>query len=227
MTLRALRICRLFLFDLDGTLINSRSDITNSLNFALARMNMPFLPESRIADFVGDGVQKLIERAVREITGNEAENSAVQEGIRLFKEEYEEHLLDHTCLCSNVREALDNLSWAEFAVVTNKPEGFSRRILEGLGIGDRFSVILGGDSIQNRKPDPESLLKAMDLCKAAPSETVMVGDSAVDIQAGKAAGVTTCGILGGFRPAGELESSECDLIIHNLLELADYFGPPK
>jgi phosphoglycolate phosphatase len=227
MTLSALRPCRLFLFDLDGTLINSRSDITNSLNLALARMNMPSLPESRIADFVGDGVQKLIERSLHETTGDEAEDSLIHEGIRMFKEEYEKHLLDRTCLCPNVREALDNLSWAEFAIVTNKPEGFSRCILEGLGIGNRFSAIMGGDSIQNRKPDPESLLKAMEICQASPSETVMVGDSAVDIEAGKAAGVTTCGILGGFRPAGELESSECDLIINNLLELANHFGPPQ
>ena len=227
MTLSALRPCRLFLFDLDGTLIDSRSDITYSLNLALERLKMASLPESRLADFVGDGVQKLVERALRETTGIEPESSLTQDCVLLFKEEYGKHLLDRTRLCPHVEEALDRLSWADFGVVSNKPEYFSRRILEGLGLGNTFSIILGGDSTSKRKPDPEPLLKAMDFCKAASSETVMVGDSAVDMEAGKAAGVTTCGIAGGFRPAGELEASGCDLIINSLLELSIKFGPPE
>jgi phosphoglycolate phosphatase len=220
------RPCRLFLFDLDGTLINSRGDITASINLALARMDLPHLPESRIADFVGDGVQKLVERTLYEISGCTPENALTQKGLALFREEYALHLLDRTTLLPHVREALDLLSWADFAVVSNKPENFSRRILEGLGVGDRFKIILGGDSTQKHKPDPEALLKAMDFCKSAPAETVMVGDSAVDIEAGKAAGVATCGVRGGFRPSGELEAIGCDLIINNLLELACYFAPP-
>jgi phosphoglycolate phosphatase len=110
--------------------------------------------------------------------------------------------------------------------VTNKPETFSRRILDGLGIGDRFCAVFGGDSVEKRKPEPEALLKAMSQCGAASSETAMVGDSAVDIQAGKAAGVTTCGVLGGFRPREELEAADCDVIIGNLIELGDHFRSP-
>ncbi len=226
MTLSAPHPCRLFLFDLDGTLIDSRADIVHSLNLALARMNLPFLPESRIAHFVGEGVQKLIERSLQEVTGCKPDNSQTQQGIALFKEEYGKHLLDRTCLYPTVKAALDCLPWAKFAVVTNKPETLSRSILEELGVGNRFCIILGGDSVQNRKPDPESLLKAMDHCGALPSETVMVGDSAVDIQAGKAAGVITCGVLGGFRPKEELEAAGCDVIINNLLELTNHFCSP-
>ena len=221
------RPCRLFLFDLDGTLIDSREDIAYSLNLTLARMSLPLLHESRIADFVGEGVQKLIERALLATTGSEPEITNIQKGIALFREEYGNHLLDRTSLCPNVKQALDRLPWARFAVVSNKPEVFSKRILDGLGVGNRFCTILGGDSVLHRKPDPESLLKAMDCCKALASETVMVGDSAVDIQAGKAAGVITCGILGGFRPEAELQAAGCDLVIRNLLELADYFRPPE
>ncbi len=221
------RPCRLFLFDLDGTLIDSRADIAHSLNLALARMNLAPLHESRIADFVGEGVQILIERSLREIIGREPESSQIHKGVAIFREEYGNHLLDCTCLRPNVKQALDCLAWARFAVVSNKPEIFSKRILEGLGVGDRFCIILGGDSTKNRKPDPESLLKAMDYCKALPSETAMVGDSAVDILAGKAAGVTTCGVRGGFRPQGELETAGCDLIITDLIELAENFCPPE
>jgi phosphoglycolate phosphatase len=219
--------CRLFIFDLDGTLIDSQKDIVNSLNRTLQHLNMEPIPEARIAEFVGDGMQKLIERALCETTRNEPEQSLMQTTIRYFREEYSAHLLDQTCLFHQAKEALDRLSWAQFAVATNKPEAFSRRILSGLGIEGRFSIILGGDSIQKRKPDPESLIKAMDFCRSLPSETVMVGDSAVDIRAGKAAGTTTCGILGGFRPAEELQAANCDLLITSLLQLADHFSPPK
>jgi phosphoglycolate phosphatase len=223
----ALRPCRLFIFDLDGTLIESRQDIALSLNLALTRMDLPTIQESRTADFVGEGVQKLVERALREVIGREPESELVGSCIVLFREEYGRHLLDRTHLCHGVREALEHLTWANLAVVTNKPEGFSRRILQGLGIRDRFCTILGGDSVRKRKPDPEPLLKAMDASNASPSETAMIGDSAVDIGAGKAAGVTTCGVLGGFRPREELEAAGCDLIIGNLLELPNHFQAPE
>ena len=227
MKLPAKRPCRLFLFDLDGTLIDSRSDITYSVNLTLARMNMPQLHESRITDFVGNGMQVLIERTLRESTGVQPESFLVQEGIKLFEEEYATHLLDRTYLYPHVEEALDRLSWAKFAVVSNKPEVFSRSILDGLGVGSRFSIILGGDSTPKHKPDPASLLMAMGFCKIHASLTAMVGDSPVDMQAGKAAGVTACGVLGGYRPAKELEAAGCDLIVDNLLDLADHFCPAE
>jgi phosphoglycolate phosphatase len=217
--------CRLFLFDLDGTLIDSRADLTFSLNLALSRLNVRTLSESRIIEFVGDGVQKLLERALRESTGGEPGNALIQKGIALFREVYAHHLLDRTQLCSNAREALDRISWAKFAVVSNKPEVFSRRILEALGLEPQLCAILGGDSTQNPKPHPESLLKAMNICKAAPAETVMVGDSATDMEAGKAAGVVTCGIRGGFQPSERLEAAGCDLIIEDLIQLAENFRP--
>ncbi len=219
--------CRLFLFDLDGTLIDSRADIACALNAALARMNLPPLPVSRVADFVGDGVQKLIQRTLSEIEGQAPNHEAVQSAAHMYLEEYEAHLLDSTRLYDGVGEALRRLWWASFAVVTNKPERFSRRILEGLGIADRFCAIIGGDSMPERKPDPAPLFKAMALCGASPAEAVMVGDSPVDIRAGKAAGVFTCGVIGGFRGRAELESARCDLILSSFAELPAHFRPPE
>jgi len=217
--------CRLFIFDLDGTLIDSRSDIIGALNRTLARMSLKPLPEYQAAGFIGNGVQKLIERALSQATGRTPEPARVQEGIILFRQEYEGHLLDRTHLYPGVKEALDQLSWARCAIVTNKPENFSRLILEGLGLGGRFSPILGEDSTQTRKPDPAPLLRAMDYWRAAPDQTVMVGDSAVDIEAGKAAGVITCGVLTGFRPKEELLASGCNLLVASLLELVPHFCP--
>jgi phosphoglycolate phosphatase len=210
----------LFIFDLDGTLIDSKADIAFGMNLALARMNMQPLPIARVAEFIGDGMQILVERALCEISGSEPDPLQVQNCMDLFKEEYGQHLLDQTRLYPHVLEVLDRLSWAKLAVVSNKPEGFSRQILEGLKIASRFGAIIGGDTTGTRKPDPAGIVKAMELCRAVPSESLMVGDSPVDIAAGKAAGTFTCGVAGGFRPRNQLESAGCDLLVNNLLDLA-------
>ena len=111
MTNFASRSCRLFLFDLDGTLIDSKADIANSVNLVLAKLDLPPLPVSRIVDFVGKGVKKLLERVLMEIHHREPEEGIVQQGIEFFREEYGKHLLDNTCLCRNVAETLNRLSW--------------------------------------------------------------------------------------------------------------------
>lgn len=223
MTNFAPRPCRLFLFDLDGTLIDSKADIANSVNLVLAKLDLPPLPVSRIVDFVGKGVKKLLERVLIEIHHREPEEGIVQQGIEFFREEYGKHLLDNTCLCRNVAETLNRLSWADLAVVSNKPERYSRPILEGLEIADRFIAILGEETTHAYKPDPAPLKVAMEFCGAVPSETVMVGDSSIDIEAGKAAGVTTCAVTGGYHSRVQLLAAAPDLMIDNLLELSSRF----
>jgi phosphoglycolate phosphatase len=219
--------CRLFLFDLDGTLIDSKADIACSVNLALARMSLPAVEPSRITEFVGSGVKVLIVRALQESLRRDAESDLVRRTTEHYLSAYENHLLDRTSLYPGVREALDRLSWAEMSVITNKPERFSRRILEALGIAAHFRIILGGDSTPLRKPDPGPLRLIMERCGIPPSLTVMVGDSLVDIQAGKAAGALTCGITGGFRPPEELESAGCDLIVPTVAEMVPCFCPAR
>jgi phosphoglycolate phosphatase len=217
------RPCRLFLFDLDGTLIDSKADIANSVNLVLAKLDLSPLPVSRIVDFVGKGVKKLLERTLREIYHREPEDGLIEKGIEFFREEYRNHLLDNTCLYQNVEEALKRLSWADLAVVSNKPERYSRPILEGLEIADRFIAIFGEETTHAYKPDPAPLKVAMEFCGAVPSETVMVGDSSIDIEAGKAAGVITCAVTGGYHSREQLLAAGPDLIIDNLLELSSHF----
>ena len=132
-------------------------------------------------------------------------------------------MLDTTRLYPGVNEALQLLSWADMVVISNKPERYSRPILEGLKIANRFRAIWGEETTKAYKPDPRPLMMAMELCGAAPSETVMVGDSSADVNAGKAAGVATCAITGGFHTGDELRSYEPDLIIDSLHELNQYF----
>jgi phosphoglycolate phosphatase len=219
--------CRTFLFDLDGTLIDSKADIALAVNLTLKHWQIPAVDEGQIAGFVGDGVQMLIRRVLQHSLGGEPDISLIQGAVERYLKEYEAHLLDSTHLCEGVLEGLSGLSWATFAVITNKPERFSRRILQGLQIDKRFSLILGGDSTSARKPSPGPLLEAMSRCSARPAETAMIGDSSVDILAGKAAGVITCGITGGFRGREELKSAGCDLVIENLRELPRYFCRPQ
>ena len=184
-----MRIETVFLFDLDGTLIDSQEDIVRSLDLALGRLHLPAIPAARIGSFVGDGVQALVERALAESAGRPPLPEEAARGVQLFREEYGRHLLDRTHLYPGAAEALERLDWARYALVSNKPADFCRRILEGLGVAGRFDVILGGDSTPDRKPDPGPLLEAMHRCRIPASESVMVGDSRVDIEAGRRAGV--------------------------------------
>ncbi len=217
--------CRLFLFDLAGTLIDSKSDIAESVNCALVRVKASRVPVERISEFVGNGVQVLIQKALREAMGVDPEPGFLRDTMQAYLEAYEAHLLDTTTLYGGVKESLDMLGWAEMAVITNKPGEFSRKILEALGVAHHFRAIVGGDGTVRRKPDPAPLRLVMAESGVVAAHTVMVGDSLVDISAGKAAGVFTCGISGGFRPRAELERAGCDLIVEGVAQMPPYFCP--
>jgi phosphoglycolate phosphatase len=217
---------KLFLFDLDGTLIDSRADIALSVNLALARMQLGPLEPATVVRFVGDGVESLMVRALTETVGAQPDSQMLGEAVNLLMEEYGRHLTDSTTIYPGVQHALQKLSWGSYGVVSNKPESLSRRVLAMLGLAPRFCIILGGDSLPTRKPHPEPLLRAMKSCGASPQETVMIGDSPTDIQAGKGAGVLTCGFSGGFRSAQELLEAGCDILVSNMAELPSHFRAP-
>jgi len=218
--------CRLFLFDLDGTLVDSREDIARAINAVLMRMGNRPLTMDEVLRFVGDGMESLMRRSLREVTGTEPPRDQVAAGQRLMIEEYGNHLVESTRLYPRVVETLDLLHWARIGLVSNKPESLSRRILAAFGLAERFCVILGGDSLPQRKPDPAPILEALSRCHASTSETVMVGDSPADILAGRAAGVFTCGISGGFRSREEIQAAGCDVLIDHFDEIPCHFCPP-
>jgi phosphoglycolate phosphatase len=218
--------CRLFILDLDGTLIDSRADIARSVNLALIKLGHRDIPRARIIEFVGDGVSRLMARAVRETSGREPDPDEINRSVEALMGEYENHLLDSTRLYPGVTETLDKLYWGTFAVVSNKPESLSRRILKGLGIDERFCVIFGGDSFPRHKPDPLPVLRAMERCGADAAESVMIGDSPADVYAGRAAGLVTCGFCGGFRSKAELIEAGCDFHVDSFDQLPPLFCPP-
>lgn len=204
----------LLIFDLDGTLVNSEQDLANSVNAMLNLVGREPLSVERIASYVGQGVTVLVARAF----GDGASEEEVEQGVDIFRKHYREHMLDNTVPYSGVREALDELAGRKMAVLTNKPVNFSRRMLSGLGLTERFLRIYGGDSFENKKPDPIGINRLMEETQVPASKTMMVGDSISDIMAGRNAGVWTCGVNYGFG-APTLDEAPPDIRIDNLREL--------
>jgi phosphoglycolate phosphatase len=185
----------LIVFDLDGTLIDSRRDLADAANALIVERGGAPLPVERIAEMVGDGAERLVLRAAA-ASGIDPRSPAM---LQRFLTLYDERLLVHTTVYDGVAGALEALSRrADLAVLTNKPTAPSERILEGLGIARAFRWIVGGDNPLGRKPDPAALGDLMSRAGAAPSSTVMVGDSAIDLRTARAAGVRVCLARYGF-----------------------------
>jgi phosphoglycolate phosphatase len=208
------------LFDLDGTLIDSKSDICRSVQFVQKDLGEKPSTEEEISAFVGDGVRKLIQRALPARQGED-----LTEAVARFLKHYREHCLDQTRLCPGVRETLAHFHPKKMAVVTNKTEELSQRILEGLGVSSYFSLVLGGDSLTERKPHPGPIQHALQFLDVKNSRRVLiVGDSANDIAAGRAAGIWTCGINSSLTDPQKLANSRPDFSFLNMNELARFFS---
>ncbi|HVA00153.1 MAG TPA: HAD-IA family hydrolase [Terriglobia bacterium] len=205
---------QLLIFDLDGTLVDSETDLALSVNATLQKMGQKPLSTERIASYVGRGVAVLVSRAL----GPGAAPEEVEQGTELFLEHYRQHMLDHTIPYPGVREALENLRSRKMAVLTNKPVKFSQMMLAGLGLAEYFSHIYGGNSFENKKPDPVGIFQLMSDTQVPASQTLMIGDSISDVLAGRNAGVWTCGVSYGFG-APTLEEAPPDLMIGDLREL--------
>ena len=187
--------------DLDGTLVDSGADIAASLNWALQREGEPELPEAQIIAAIGGGVPVLLDRT---IGPSHPKREMIHAGLR---EHYADHLLDRTKLYPGVRQTLERISVPR-VLVTNKPEGMSRKMLEVLGLASNFSGIYGGEGRLPRKPDPASILEALGLFKVEKGRALHVGDSGVDVATAKAAGIRCCGVTYGYSAPGELDGAD-------------------
>jgi phosphoglycolate phosphatase len=202
---------RLIIFDLDGTLIDSRQDLCNSVNATLQHFSLSPLPDDVIAGYIGDGAAMLIRRALTlpgELPGGEAAltESFFNEAFLYFLDYYRAHKLDYTQLYPGVLDSLESLRIApdgnlrKMAVLTNKPVGPARAICDGLGITPYFFAIYGGDSFSTKKPDPFGLATLISEAACTAKETLMVGDSDVDIKTARNAGVWSLGCSFGLAP---------------------------
>jgi phosphoglycolate phosphatase len=216
---------KLVIFDLDGTLIDSRLDLVHSVNAALRHIGRPELPDEVIASYVGDGAPILIQRA---LGGEKVDEALVRKGLEFFLSYYREHKLDHTTVYPGIAEALAAIQNSgngmprKMAVLSNKPVNPSRAIVEALGLRPFFSQIYGGNSFATKKPDPEGARKLLEESGVRPEEAAIVGDSHVDIETGRNAGLWTVGVSYGFAPH-TLEGVKPDLSIDMPKELTEVF----
>lgn len=210
---------RLLIFDLDGTLIDSKLDLAHAVNAARGYMEMPPLEHALIYTYVGNGAPMLLRRAL----GADASQSEVDRALDFFIRYYAQHCLDFTVLYPGVKEALDRLREAHMrmAVLTNKPVRISHQIVGGLGLGEHFFRVYGGNSFEQKKPDPVGIDALLAECGLPRESALMVGDSAVDIRTARNARIQACGVTYGFQPE-TLKEAPPDIVVNDLRELADY-----
>ena len=188
-------MARLIVFDLDGTLIDSRRDLADAANALIAEHGGAPLGVDTIAGMVGEGAALLVRRAL----ATAGVKLDVERGLPRFLELYEERLLTHTTLYEGTRETLEALAGrAALAVLTNKPQHHTDAILSGLDIGRYFQWVIGGDTAHGRKPDPAGLRYLLSAAAADVDGAVLVGDSAIDLKTARAAGVRVCLVRYGF-----------------------------
>ncbi len=222
---------KLLIFDLDGTLIDSREDLANSINAMLIHFGKKELPHEVIASYIGDGAPMLVRRSL----GDPDDESFVQDAVLYFMSWYREHKLDNTYVYDGVKEALAAIQKSrsgnstqethplKMAVLSNKPVGPSRAIVEALGLGQYFFQVYGGNSFHTKKPDPTGVQALLEEAGATVEETVIIGDSDIDVLTARNAGIYSVGVTYGLAPH-TLQDAPPDVLIDHPRELADVLG---
>lgn len=210
---------RLFLFDLDGTLVNTLEDITASVNFTLSRLGRPLLPVDTVRHYVGGGIANLLTRALG------GRDELLDDAVGIYLVHHSKNLVVRSRLYPGVKETLERYRGISLAVVSNKSVEFVRPLLDRLGIAEYFRAVLGADGGLPLKPAPDSVLRLLSDLDAPGDRTVIVGDSAADIRAGKAAGIVTCGVTYGFRSEEDVRAEAPDHLIHEFSGLTGIFIP--
>ena len=211
----------LVIFDLDGTLIDSKLDLANAVNAAKEHMGHEAIENDTVYSYVGNGSLLLIRRAM----GESATAAEIEEAHAYFLGYYREHMMDHTRLYPGVREGLEALSarGIPMAVLTNKPVRFSRDLVKGLGMGDFFFQVYGGNSFEQKKPHPMGVDALLAESGAERARTWMVGDSGVDIQTARNAKIRACGVTYGFQPES-LDENPPDILLDSLADFPPYIN---
>jgi phosphoglycolate phosphatase len=216
---------KLLIFDLDGTLVDSREDLANSINSMLRHFKKKELPHEVIASYIGDGAPMLVRRAL----GDPDDENFVQDALLYFMAWYREHKLDNTYVYEGIKEALNAIQKSrdglplKMAVLSNKPVGPSRAIVEALGLGPYFFQIYGGNSFHTKKPDPAGVQALLEESGAFAEETIIIGDSDIDVLTARNAGIFSVGVTYGLAPH-TLEDAPPDVLVDRPHELATVLG---
>jgi phosphoglycolate phosphatase len=214
---------KLLLFDLDGTLIDSLGDLTATINLMLADLDRPPLSREQLGAFIGNGIPTTVERALTatQASGELPDADLHARAVSLVHGHYASEMLKTTQLFPNVVETLDHFRNKRLGVVTSKEVRFTHLMLDHFGIAKYFAAIVGGDTTPARKPDPRPVLEALRLLNGLADEAVMIGDSEIDVIAGRNAGTRTCAVTFGYRNAAQLRVTEPDVMIDRFEQLKD------
>ncbi|HKP11368.1 MAG TPA: HAD family hydrolase [Blastocatellia bacterium] len=213
----------LLLFDLDGTLIDSLGDLAATINLMLRDLDRPPLSAEQVAAFIGNGIPTTVHRAlVATHPGEEPPDKALHDlAIETVHRHYATQMLNTTRLFPNVVETLEHFRGKKMGVVTSKEARFTEFILDHFGIAKYFGAIVGGDTTPARKPDPRPVLEALRVLDGPATEAVMIGDSEIDVIAGRSAGAQTCAVTFGYRSAEQLRVTEPDAMVGRFAELRE------
>jgi phosphoglycolate phosphatase len=206
------------IFDLDGTLVDSLADIATAINLTRGTFGLAALPAPHIIAQVGDGSDHLVRQTVPVPPERRVE------ALAAYLAHYERHMLDGTHLMPGVLDVLERYRDRHLAVVTNKLQHLAEKVLVGLGIRDRFAIVVGGDSLPRKKPDALPLLHVLEHCGLRPEQAVMIGDGVNDVLAAQAAGVMAVAVTFGVAGDAELRALSPDFVVHDLsaiLEIID------
>jgi phosphoglycolate phosphatase len=223
-----MRLPALALVDLDGTLVDSLPDIAFCVDEMLVRLGLAPVGCERVRGWVGNGIEELVRRALSEDGSETARAQRHKNALTVFKELYAEHTSDRSRVFEGVHEGLDCLRGANVALgcVTNKPVFYADRLLTALGLDDYFSLVVGGDSVSEKKPHPLPLLHAARHFGVEPVKSLLIGDSVNDVEAARAAGFGIVCVTYGYNHGEDIRASNPDAFIDSLAELPKLFEIP-
>lgn len=200
----------LIVYDLDGTLVDTAEDITEAINAMLTELSVSALSRDEIRSYVGRGLHDLVGRCL-----NTEDPALLERGLRSFVAYYGAHMTDHSRLYPGAREALEHFKSRLQVIFTNKPNPYAKDLMDKLGVGGYFTDILAGGT-PRKKPDPSALLDVMRRLRVSPEEALIVGDSLIDVQTGRNAGILTVILGQGFEDREALAAAKPDVMVDHM-----------
>ena len=212
-------------FDLDGTLADTIPDLAHSIDMMLDKLSLPVVGELAIRDWVGNGIEQLVQCALTHSYNEPPDADLLAQAITIFLAEYERNPCQYSHLYAGVKESLDYLynKPIKLACVTNKSSQFTDIILSELGIDHVFEIVVSGDTLARKKPDPLPLLHVAEYCSVLPEHSVMIGDSVSDVTAARAAGFQVICVNYGYNFGQDIRDADSDLLIESFFELPQLF----
>lgn len=218
---------KLVLIDVDGTLVDSVPDLAYCIDTLMDRLGLPARGEAAVRNWVGNGVERLVKRALVNDLDAEPDAALYEQALPVFLDLYADNTSKRSLLYPGVREGLDFLARGAYRVgsVTNKAARFTEPLLEHLGIIDRFEIVISGDTLPRKKPDPLPLLHAAKTLGVAPEDSLMIGDSRSDVKAARAAGFQIVCMSYGYNHGEDIRNYDPDAVVDSMAELPSLFGP--